>query len=197
METGITLQLIPQLRNKMEKVQDSKRFEHTLSVAYTAACLAMCNGIDPVKAEIAGLLHDCAKCLTNEKRIQICEKHQIEMNAAEKQNPFLLHAKVGAYLAEAKYDITDPDILGAVRWHTTGKPDMSMLEKIVFIADYIEPLRDHSSRLPELRRLSFSDPDLALTEILKDTLQYLQTTHAELDPMTKLTYEYYTSQQNR
>lgn len=181
----------------MEKVQDSKRFEHTLSVAYTAACLAMCNGIDPVKAEIAGLLHDCAKCLTNEKRIQICEKHQIEMNAAEKQNPFLLHAKVGAYLAEAKYDITDPDILGAVRWHTTGKPDMSILEKIVFIADYIEPLRDHSSRLPEIRRLSFSDLDLALTEILKDTLQYLQTTHAELDPMTKLTYEYYTSQQNR
>ena len=189
----IMQELIPEIRDKMKKIQDGRRFEHTLGVAYTAACLAMCNDIDPQKAELAGLLHDCAKCLTNEKRIQICEKHNIEINAAEQKNPFLLHAKVGAYQAEAKYDIHDEDILGAIRWHTTGKPEMTMMEKIVFIADYIEPCRTHSSRLPELRKLAFRDIDAALVEILKDTLQYLQTTNTEIDPMTKQTYDYYTT----
>ena len=182
---------IPTLRKKMEKAQDKRRFEHTLSVSYTAGCLAMCNGIDPEKAEIAGLLHDCAKCLTDEKRIQICEKNAIEINEIERKNPFLLHAKAGAYLAENQYDIHDQDILNAIRFHTTGRPGMTLLEKIVFIADYIEPGRTHSTKLPELRKLAFQDIERALIEILSDTLIYLNTTEAEIDPMTKETYDYY------
>ncbi len=182
---------IAKLRAQIKKVQDKKRFEHTLGVTYTAACLAMCYDIDTERAEIAGLLHDCAKCLSNDKKISLCKKQSIEINLTEAKNPFLLHAKAGAYLAEHKYGVRDEDILNAVRYHTTGRPGMSMLEKIVFIADYIEPGRNHSTRLPELRRLDFQNLDKALVEILKDTLRYLRGTDHEIDPMTQKTYDHY------
>ncbi len=182
---------IAKLRAQIKKVQDKKRFEHTLGVTYTAACLAMCYDIDTERAEIAGLLHDCAKCLSNDKKISLCKKQSIEINLTEAKNPFLLHAKAGAYLAEHKYGVRDEDILNAVRYHTTGRPGMSMLEKIVFIADYIEPGRNHSTRLPELRRLAFQNLDKALVEILKDTLRYLRGTDHEIDPMTQKTYDHY------
>lgn len=182
---------IAQLRTKIKKTQDKKRFEHTLGVTYTAACLAMCYDVDTERAEIAGLLHDCAKCLSNDKKVSLCKKQSIEINMTEAKNPFLLHAKAGAYLAEHKYGIGDEDILNAVRYHTTGRPGMSTLEKIVFIADYIEPGRDHSGRLPELRRLAFQDLDKALVEILEDTLSYLDGMENEIDPMTRKTYDYY------
>lgn len=182
---------IAELRAKVKKAQDKKRFEHTLGVTYTAACLAMCYDIDTERAEIAGLLHDCAKCLSNEKKINLCKKQSIEINMTEAKNPFLLHAKAGAYLAEHKYGIRDEDILNAVRYHTTGRPGMSTLEKIVFIADYIEPGRNHSGRLPELRRLAFQNLDRALVEILRDTLRYLKGTGNDIDPMTQKTYDFY------
>lgn len=182
---------IAQLRTRIKKTQDKKRFEHTLGVTYTAACLAMCYDVDTERAEIAGLLHDCAKCLSNDKKVSLCKKQSIEINMTEAKNPFLLHAKAGAYLAEHKYGIGDEDILNAVRYHTTGRPGMSTLEKIVFIADYIEPGRDHSARLPELRRLAFQDLDKTLVEILEDTLSYLDGLENEIDPMTRKTYDYY------
>ena len=182
---------IAKLRAQIKKVQDKKRYEHTLGVTYTAACLAMCYDIDTERAETAGLLHDCAKCLSNDKKVSLCKKQSIEINMTEAKNPFLLHAKAGAYLAEYKYGIRDEDILNAVRYHTTGRPGMSMLEKIVFIADYIEPGRNHSARLPELRRLAFQDLDRCTYKILKDTLDYLNSSPGKIDIATEQTYQYY------
>lgn len=174
----------------MEKVQDAKRFAHTLGVEFTAAALAMRYQADVTDAQIAGLLHDCAKCLTDEKRVSICEKHQIPMTDIERRNPFLLHAKVGEYLAREKYGITNPDILNAIRFHTTGRENMSLLERIVFVADYIEPGRRQAPNLTEIRQLAFTDLDAAMLKILEDTLSYLRATGGELDPMTEITYEY-------
>ena len=174
----------------MEKVQDAKRFAHTLGVEFTAAALAMKYQADVTDAQIAGLLHDCAKCLTDEKRVSICEKHQIPMTDIERRNPFLLHAKVGEYLAREKYGITNPDILNAIRFHTTGRENMSLLERIVFVADYIEPGRRQAPNLAEIRQLAFTDLDAAMLKILEDTLSYLRATGGELDPMTEITYEY-------
>ena len=174
----------------MEKVQDAKRFAHTLGVEFTAAALAMKYQADVTDAQIAGLLHDCAKCLTDEKRVSICEKHQIPMTDIERRNPFLLHAKVGEYLAREKYGITNPDILNAIRFHTTGRENMSLLERIVFVADYIEPGRRQAPNLTEIRQLAFTDLDAAILKILEDTLSYLKATGGELDPMTEITYEY-------
>lgn len=179
------------LRKKMEKIQDAKRFEHTLGVEFTSAALAMRYGASVKNAQIAGLLHDCAKCLSDEKRLAICKKKGIPISALEEENPFLLHAKVGAYLAKKEYGVENQDILNAICNHTTGRPDMSLLEKIVFVADYIEPGRKHVSNLEEVRKLAFEDLEQALIKILSDILEYLNSGNGDVDPMTRKTLDYY------
>ncbi len=182
---------IGKIRKSLKKTMDSKRYEHTLGVEYTAAALAMCHGGSITEAQLAGLLHDCAKCITNEKKISLCEKYKIEISEVERRNPFLLHSKLGAFLAEKKYHVQNQDIINAIRNHTTGRPEMSLLEKIVFIADYIEPGRKQAPNLETIRKTAFEDIDSALVLILKDTLTYLKNGQGELDPMTEQTYQYY------
>ena len=184
------------IRKQLIKVLDSKRYEHTQGVAYTSAALAMRYGEDVRKAELAGLLHDCAKCLDNEKKIHICKKNSITISDAEQRNPFLLHAKVGGHLAKTKYKIDDEDVINAVLYHTTGRPGMSLLEKIVYIADYIEPGRENAPNLEEVRTLSFHDLDEALLRILEDILVHLKDGKKEIDPMTQMTYEFYKRKQS-
>lgn len=146
------------------------------------------------KALLAGLMHDCAKCMPNAKKLKVAEKHGLEITEIEQKNPFMLHAKVGALLAEKKYDIEDQEVLSAIRWHTTGKPDMTLLEKIVYVADYIEPKRDKAPNLKEVRKMAFVDLDQALLKILEDTLNYLGDSPDEVDMMTKATYDFYKNQ---
>ena len=182
---------IRKIRKAMEKALDPKRYEHTLGVAYTAAALAMRYGDDVNNAILAGMLHDCAKCLTNEKRLSICEKYNIAVNEAERKNPYLLHAKVGSFLAMKKYGVTDKDVINAILNHTTGRPGMSLLEKIIWIADYIEPGRKQAPNLPLIRKLAFEDLDQALLTALRDTLEYLHAGTMEVDNMTQRTYDFY------
>ena len=94
-------------------------------------------------------------------------------------------------MAMKKFHIQDRDIINAILNHTTGRPDMSELEKIIYIADYIEPGRKQAPNLAEIRRLAFHDLDMALVKILGDTLIYLKESGTEIDPMTQKTYEYY------
>lgn len=185
---------LKKIRKAVEKVQDAKRFEHTLGVEYTAAALAMRYGCDIDDARAAGLLHDCAKCMSDEKRLSICKKNHIKVTEVERKNPFLLHAKVGAYLAREKYGIKNPDILNAIQNHTTGRKNMSLLEKIIFVADYIEPGRKNAPNLTEVRKLAFIDIDRALLAILRQTLQYLKASGGDIDPMTEETWRYYSQQ---
>lgn len=180
-----------QLSKAMKKVQDSRRYEHTLGVAYTATALAMRYNAPLKEAQMAGMLHDCAKCLSDEKRLSICEKHRISVTEVERRNPFLLHAKVGAYLAEKKYGVRNQDVLNAIRYHTTGRENMSLLEKIVFVADYIEPGRKQAPNLQEIRQLAFMDIDRAMLRILEDTVYYLNGGSGEIDPATEVTLSFY------
>lgn len=175
------------LKSKMTE----KRYEHTLGVEYTSACLAMRYGIDMEKAMTAGLLHDCAKHLLPEKKLQKCKKYNLPVQEFERKNPELLHAKLGAYFAEHKYGVKDTEVLSAITWHTTGRPAMTMLDKIVYIADYIEPNRNQAPNLPVVRDLAFKNIDLCLLTILEDSLDYLDKKKAAVDPMTKETYDYY------
>ena len=167
------------------------RFVHTLDVAATAANLAMCYGADLDKAETAGLLHDCAKCMSLGKMLKVCDKAGTDLSEFEKNSVSLLHSKAGAVLAESRYGVRDEDTLNAIRFHTTGRPGMSLLEKIVFVADYIEPGRDSAPNLPQVRKLAYEGIDDCVLQILKDTLRYLATTGSAVDPMTQKTYEYY------
>ena len=182
---------IRKIRKAMEKALDPKRYEHTLGVAYTAAALAMRYGEDINNAILAGMLHDCAKCLTNEKRLIICEQYNIAINDAERKNPYLLHAKVGSLLAMKKYGVTDKDVINAILNHTTGRPGMSLLEKIIWIADYIEPGRKQAPNLALIRKLAFEDLDQAFLTALRDTLEYLHAGKMEVDNMTQRTYDFY------
>lgn len=180
------------LRKEMEKVQTEKRYEHTLSVAYTAASLAMVHGENTDSALLAGMLHDCAKCIDGKKLISICKKNKLEITEIEMKNPSaLLHAKVGSFFAKEKYGVEDADILNAIQYHTTGRPDMSCLEKILYIADYMEPGRKHATNLTHIRKMAYQDLDKTLLKILEDTLAYLQTTDGQIDEMTLKTYHYY------
>ena len=173
------------LRRCMERELDPRRYEHTLGVAYTAAALAMRYGADMKKAQIAGLLHDCAKNLSSEKQIRTCHKHSIAINAAEQKNPSLLHAKVGSFLAWHKYGIEDREILDAITWQNGHN------------VDYIEPGRNQAPNLPQARKLAFEDLDECLFLILRDTLAYLTASKAEVDPMTQQTYEYYRAEREK
>ena len=154
---------IKDLKKDLKKEMDDSRFEHTLGVMYTCAALAMRYEYDLEKAMLAGLLHDCAKCMPNAKKLKMAEKHHLE-------------------------------ILNAIRWHTTGRPDMTLLDKIVYVSDYIEPRRDKAPNLPKIRQLAFMDLDQALIKILEDTLGYLGDSAEHVDAMTKKTYDYYMQQ---
>lgn len=170
------------------------RYEHSLSVSFTCMALAMKYGYDIDKAELAGLLHDCAKCYDNETIIEACRKKGLELTEGEIQAPSIIHSRLGAQMAEEKFGITDPDILSAIACHTTGKPDMSMLDKILYIADYIEPRRYKVKNLPAIRRLAFEDLDQALFQIMEGTLRYLNESGTYADIMTQNAYHYYKKQ---
>lgn len=176
------------LKEKLPK----KRYEHTLGVAYTAAALAMCYGEDILKAELAGILHDVAKA---KKSFELKDdmKGYIDpytdgayVDLIANKAPQILHAIYAPYLAKKDYKIEDKDILSAIRWHTTGKKDMTMLEKIVFVADYIEPNRKKLPDLDRIRTLSFHDISEAVKVIAKSTIEYLGSQGMYID---KFTYE--------
>ena len=180
-----------EMKKKLKKALDKERYEHTKGVMYTAASMAMAHGSSIEQAMTAGLLHDCAKCIPNDEKLELCEKHHILVTPAEAENPSLLHAKLGALLAELEYDITDPEIIHAIKVHTTGEPDMSVLDKIIFIADYIEPGRDKAPNLDKVRRIAFKDLNACMAQILRDTLIYLKQGNEVIDPTTEMTYEFY------
>lgn len=179
------------IKRSLSKQLDPKRYEHTIGVAYTAAALAMRYHADVEKAYLAGLLHDCAKCIDTDEKMALCKKYKVKLSEFEIENPFLIHAKLGSCLAEKKYEITDPDILSAIRYHTTGKADMSLLEKIVFSADYIEPGRKIIPGLEEIRETIFVDLDRAVCMILEGTMRHLKNKEQPIDQASIDAYEYY------
>lgn len=179
------------IRKNLKKNLTPDRYVHTMGVAQTCQCLAMSLGADLDRAYMAGLLHDCAKCIPDEEKIKKCEKNNIPISEIERKSPYLLHAKLGAFVAGKKYLITDEEILSAIECHTTGKPEMTELEMILFVADYIEPGRNKAANLYEIRKEAFGDIRFCVYRILKDTLEYLKTKNNPIDEMTEKTYDYY------
>lgn len=182
---------IAELQQAMKELLPEKRYLHTLGVAHTAACLAMRYGCNMEYAMIAGLLHDCAKYLPDEEQIRECERYGLEISESEYAAPYLLHGKLGAQYARERYQIQNEDILSAIYFHTVGRPGMTLLEQIIFVADYMEPGRRMIPGLPEIRDMVFRDLDLATRMILENTMRYLQETATVIDPQTEETLEYY------
>lgn len=184
-------QVYCEIKEKLKTLLTPQRYEHTLGVANTCVCLAMSRGLELEDAYIAGLLHDCAKCIPDEEKITLCEEYSLEISGIERKSPYLLHAKLGAYEAEHQFGVTQKDILSAICCHTTGKPQMNDLEMILFVADYIEPGRTKAHRLKKIRMTAFHDLEHAVYMILKDTLNYLKRTGKPMDKMTEKSYDYY------
>lgn len=169
-----------------------KRLQHTIGVKETAVALARKYGVSVLKAQIAALLHDMAKHMDVAQMQSVCAKYEEIGQDRLYESPALLHGRAGAYLAKERYALVDDEIFDAIYYHTTGKPDMSMLTKIIFVSDYIEPNRSHSDKLPFLRELAFDNLDRTVAIILKDTLDYLENqTGVYIDNMTEQTYLYY------
>ena len=179
------------IRKDLSKKLKKERFEHTIGVMYTASSLAMCYDEDIQKALTAGLLHDCGKYCSSKDQIKLCRKYKISLTDSELEMPALIHAKLGAYLARHEYKIEDQDIIDAITYHTTGRPGMTLLEKIIYIADYIEPNRKLIPGLAEIRSIVFQDIDRAVYLSAQRTVRYLKDGGRSVDPMTISTCEYY------
>lgn len=184
---------IQSIKEDLKSKQKPSRFRHTIGVMYTAASLSMRYSYPLQKAIYAGLLHDCAKYMSDEELIKLCEDNKISITASERSKPYLLHGKAGAFLCKNKYNVDNEEIMHAIKVHTTGCPEMSLLDKIIFVADYIEPNRNKQINLIEIRNLAFNDLDLCVKIILRDTIAYLQSINLEMDDTTIETYEYYKS----
>ena len=178
-------------RKMLKDSISSKRYVHSIGVSNTAACLAMRYGYDCRTSYLAGLLHDCAKGLSEEELLKAAQKAGLSVTDIERENPELLHSKVGSIIAKDKYGIDDEEILGAIYYHTTGRPGMTLIEKIIFVADYIEPNRVDLPELDKIRAMAFSDIDVAVAMMCANTLDHLKCNKKAIDRVTVDTYEYY------
>lgn len=176
----------------LEKSLSKSRFEHSIGVEYTAANLAMKYCVDKMEVcMLSGLLHDYTKNLSDEDQLKLAKSLDLYINPYEEKLPFLLHGKTAAEIVKNKYNICDEEILDAIRYHTLARKDMTIVDKIIFVADYTEPNRDKAEDLSFIRKLSYEDIDLAVIAILESVLNYLQKSGKEIDPQTEELLEFY------
>lgn len=156
---------------KLKTMIDGKRYQHTIGVVETATRLAEHYGISIEKARIAALLHDCAKGLSSFLLLQRLEGSDIVIDDMERIITPILHGPAGAVVAREEFGVTDPEVLRAIRFHTTGAPDMTLLDKVIYLADYIEPNRKCPG-MEELRQLAWIDLDQAVAMAAGRTIIY-------------------------
>lgn len=163
------------------------RFAHSLSVAYESKRLARLHGVDSLKAEQAGLLHDCAKCIPLPEMRRIAVSRSLTDDEHFLENDALLHSIVGASVAETDYGMKDPEVLEAIRYHNTGHTGMSRLAMCVCLADSIEPLRKSYPFLEKARALAEQSLERALLFSLESTANYVTSRGLYLHPRTRKT----------
>ncbi len=164
-----------------------RRFEHSLAVAVQAEHLAKKYGADPDKARVAGLLHDILKDTDDDSQLQILQEFGILLDAVEKNAPKLWHARAGAVFMEKILGIDDEDILRAVRYHTTGRADMSLLETVLYLADFTSADRDYPD-VDVMRALTEEDLDKAMEYAVAYTIEDLKAAGREVHPDTEACY---------
>ncbi len=178
--TGLSLAALEQTAVRL---LDPRRVNHVLGCRDTAVALAKRWGADEIHAARAGLLHDITKALTGDLHLTLCREYGIVLDGFSAENPKTLHALTGALVAQRIFG-ESPEVVEAVRWHTTGKADMTTLEKIIYVADYMEPNRDFPG-VQQLRELAFSDLDGALRLGLQMTLEHLKRQGSTVSPASR------------
>lgn len=166
------------------------RFAHTLSVARTSVELALRFGVDPLKAEEAGLLHDCAKCYSLEDMQKVVLRHKMTVDPEFLSSPALLHSLAGACVARDVYGVQDQEILDAIAFHNTGHAGMSPLAMCICLADFIEPNREPFPLLEDVRRLAATSLDRALLLSLEGVAAHVSSKGKKLHPRTLNTIDW-------
>lgn len=167
----------------LKKCLSEERFLHTLGVEKEAVLLAERYNVDPEKASLAGLLHDCAKCFSDEELIRLAKMHNIPLSIWDVYSPQILHAPVGSIFVREYFGIKDKDILSAIEKHTTGDREMSTLDKIIFIADYVEYHRNFPG-VEYLREILKDDLDRAVLFAISLTIEYIMRNKLVIHPRT-------------
>jgi len=160
------------IKLKLKEIMSEERFQHSLNVSLVAQDLALKYNCNVEKAEIAGLLHDCAKDLNYKTLKKITSEYNIRIDEITQKIPKLLHPIAGMIIAEKEFNIKDPVILEAIRVHSTGSIHMSILDKITFLSDKIEPLRNLEG-IEEIRKIAWKDLNQAVLMILDKELLFL------------------------
>jgi len=176
-----------EMMNRVRELLPDSRYEHTLRVAETAVTLAERYGADEKKAELAGLLHDIAKYFSEETLYQTISSHSEISDVFLNYHSSVWHAPVGAVYVREQLGLSDLDIYNAIHYHTTGREGMSLLEKIIFLADYIEPGRNHPGVAP-VRQLANENLDQAVSLALINTINYLIECYSPVFPDTIAAY---------
>ena len=178
---------IPEAHAWLEKLftaLSARRFAHTLGVAATARRLALVHGLDMGRAEMAGLLHDCAKCLPLREMQRIARENGLTEDESLMESGALLHSLVGEHVARTEYGMEDPAVLAAIRRHTTGAPGMTRLDMAVWLADAIEPTRSPYPGLAELRIIAEVSLERAILTSMESTLAYVRKSGKAVHPAT-------------
>ena len=170
---------------RLKKELDAARYAHTLGVEKTAREMAEKFGVDEEKAALAGLLHDCAKCLPLPEMQRICREHALTQDTSLLESGNLLHSIAGAYLAGSQYHMNDPDVLQAIACHTTGKVGMTELDMAVFLADKIEPSRAPYPSLEQVRAAAALSLPRAMLLSLEGTAKYVKKGGKPLHPASQ------------
>lgn len=163
---------IEEIEKKIKSSVGIKRYNHSIGVMETAIKLARFNGENINNAALAGLLHDCGKFENTNEILKKCKDYNVDIDEYMKMNVQLLHAPLSAEIAKKDYGIHDKNIFNSIKYHTTGRKNMSLLEKIIYIADYIEPNRNFPG-VEEVRILAFKDINKALLKAFDNTIQYV------------------------
>jgi predicted HD superfamily hydrolase involved in NAD metabolism len=187
--TRLDLYQKEELLDFIRKRLDEKRYIHSVNTAREAVKLAELYGADKEKAFIAGILHDIAKGMPAEKLLKISEENGIEVDEYEKNNAELMHGKIGSYIISKELGINNSDILSAVQWHTTGHADMSLLEKIIYLADIIEPGRTFKE-IENIRKLAYENINKAMKVSLRESIDYVLSRGLTLHPKSIEAYEF-------
>ncbi len=178
------------LRAKLKKYVDPVRFKHCLSVEKTAVMLAGLHKIDTEKAAIAAILHDCAKNVPEKELVKTSKRAGITIDEFLLSRPKLLHGFVSAIYAKRFFGIRDKGILSAISYHTTGRPNMNKLEKVIFIADHTEAYRRFQG-VKRMRSVSLKDLDQAIALISDKMIKYLEAKNIPVYKLSKQTRNYY------
>ncbi|MBZ4666046.1 MAG: metal dependent phosphohydrolase [Mahella sp.] len=171
------------IEQRIKEMLTPCRFEHSLGVREAAVHLANIYGADRDKAALAGLVHDCAKDLGYQQMKELMIKYGMELDDVSRREPSLIHGPLGAYIAHDMFGINDEEVLNAIRYHTTGRPGMGLLEQIVYLADYIEPNRDFPG-VDKLREVSEKDLNKALLMAFDNTIMRVISRKRLLHPNT-------------